>query len=252
MYDNAISMLQQANILAMIKVMETFTQQSENTEEEKAEEEEKADEKAEEEEKADEKAEDDKKKDDKKAKTSQAKPANTAVVDTMDTLKWVFVGIGIFFGLLLIGGLIYWVSTMFSSSPNVPIKDSASVPPVMQTPQTPQTPQPAETSHMPSQPLISDISSDNDLNKYSSSENDTSLKNFDSIDDYLPSLDTYKTSNSNSNNNIEYYDANSKPDETETHSYILPETKKESYTGGLRRKSASIKRARFTNKKKTN
>jgi hypothetical protein len=160
----------------------------------------------------------------------------------MDTLKWVFVGLGIFFGLLFLGGLIYWLYTMFSPTPQsspMPLHQdsyntSQALPPspVFQEPSqssspglppSPVLPEPSRSSSqaLPPSPVLpepsqqhidsyesieddSDLYNTNDLNKYTSSENQSSLKTFGSIDDYLPSLDTFKSSSSSNSDKYSY------------------------------------------------
>lgn len=187
------------------------------------------------------------------------KTQNTAVVNTMDTLKWVFIGIGIFVGLLLIGGLIYWIYTMFTPSSQSsqqafqPSNSSDIASSSLATPQ--QSSQPSKSMNYSenlgtsgtSGTLGTSLRSD-DLNMYTTLENDNSTKQFDSIDDYLPSMDTYKTSN-NSVDNMEFYNTNTKPssdnDVSENYSYVsdtdLPSTQedrmkeKQAITGGIRK-----------------
>jgi hypothetical protein len=180
--------------------------------------------------------------------------SNTAVVNTMDTLKWVFLGIGIFVGLLLIGGLIYWIYTMANPSPqssqqsfkplnSSTLASSSLAIPLQSTSQASLSSQPMNYSSTLDTALRSD-----DLNMYTTLENDNSIKQFDSIDDYLPSMDTLKTSN-NADDNIEFYDTNTKSsldnDGSQNYSYVsdtdLPSTQedgmrgKQPITGGVRK-----------------
>ena len=187
------------------------------------------------------------------------KTQNTAVVNTMDTLKWVFIGIGIFVGLLLIGGLIYWIYTMFTPSSQSsqqafqPSNSSDIASSSLATPQ--QSSQPSKSMNYSENlgtsgtlgTLGTSLRSD-DLNMYTTLENDNSIKQFDSIDDYLPSMDTYKTSN-NSVDNMEFYNTNTRSssdnDVSENYSYVsdtdLPSTQedrmkeKQPITGGIRK-----------------
>ena len=50
--------------------------------------------------------------------------STTNIKDTMDTLKWVFIGIGVFLGLLLIIGIIYWIYSYFSSPSHIDILEN--------------------------------------------------------------------------------------------------------------------------------
>ena len=172
----------------------------------------------------------------------------------MDTLKWVFLGIGIFVGLLLIGGLIYWIYTMANPSPqssqqsfkplnSSTLASSSLAIPLQSTSQASLSSQPMNYSSTLDTALRSD-----DLNMYTTLENDNSIKQFDSIDDYLPSMDTLKTSN-NADDNIEFYDTNTKSsldnDGSQNYSYVsdtdLPSTQedgmrgKQPITGGVRK-----------------
>jgi hypothetical protein len=185
--------------------------------------------------------------------------SNTAVVNTMDTLKWVFIGIGIFVGLLLIGGLIYWIYTMATPSPqssqqsfkpsnSSALASSSLAIPLQSSSQSSQSSQPSQASQasLSSQPMKSSTLDtalrSNDLNMYTTLENDNSIKQFDSIDDYLPSMDTLKTSNTV--DNMEFYDTNTKSsldnDASQNYSYVsdtdLPSTQeKRAITGGVRK-----------------
>ena len=55
----------------------------------------------------------------KEATNDPKKDVKVEITNTIDTLKWVFIGIGIFVGLLLILGIIYWIYSFFTSQENV-------------------------------------------------------------------------------------------------------------------------------------